>query len=945
MSRLAWIVPLFFVAASAGAEVFSGVASTVVIEVPVEVTVDGEPLRGLTASDFEVLDGGKRQEVTGFEVIDLKTVETGPGRPAAFQLPIVARRHFLLLFDLSFSTPVGIERARQAALELVREELHPADLVAVGRYARARGAELILGFTTDREQVALALEGLEIAHLLERRTDPLKLSFGADLNVGTNAGKGLAAKHYADLSEKARQALYEQGRGDVGALSGSLKELALLMRKIEGRKHVVYLSEGFDDTLLHGATDEARRRELNQAAGTGEYWKVTSDELFGDGGVAGGIEEAVREFRRADCTVHSVDVGGLRAESAQHGHGAGRGGLFTLAAGTGGELYENTNDLGQAMHTLLEKTSVTYLLAFQPQRLKLDGGYHQLKVKLKNPPKGARITHRPGYFAPDPKATPSPLERQLTVAQQLLEGQEGGVIDGAVWVLPRRAGVESGGLADVLVEVDGASLLEGVKGSSLRLEVYVYAMDAAGGMSDVSSQTLTLDLDRAGDTLSRTGLKYSVPLLLPPGEHRVRVLVNDPQTGRTGLRIAGVTMPAEGAAATLPSSPISPEPSEGWLLVRGSRPDLEIEPSDDPFFSGLQALAATPSSSPEVPQLEDGEPENPSEQGFEIAYRRLLRGLSEGERTVLTAEVAELIIATYGERPERLGRLGRSEHEAAQELARRDPEALVPLLLLHHDLVLEYRRRSQPHLVLHGIERVRQLTDGYAQSAGSAGARVLASDVLASLGGHLQESGRSASLELFEHALRLEPSHTAALLGLAAYYEKRGGPYETAVGHLERLVAAHPEHREGCLRLGINLLRLDRDPEGVARLESLLESSENDWVTSLAAQELARHHAREERIPAAIDLLRAALERLPGDQKLHLQLAWLLDRSSEPAAVRRLIEKVARLEPASQPARGRYNQWPRQDLEENRAELRRWCENRLKLVAGVFDDEPAEARP
>ncbi|NJL27391.1 MAG: hypothetical protein HC897_05600, partial [Thermoanaerobaculia bacterium] len=189
-SRRAWFFLLALTVLPAGAEVFTGTASTVVVEVPVEVTVGGEPLRGLTAEDFEIFDGGKPQTVTGFDVVDLATVENRPGRPAALELPISARRHFLLLFDLSFSSPRGTERARQAALELVRENLHPADLVAVGRYDKLRGAELILGFTTDRQQVALAIAGLEAAHLLERRTDPLKLSFNTELGLSSGPGGG-----------------------------------------------------------------------------------------------------------------------------------------------------------------------------------------------------------------------------------------------------------------------------------------------------------------------------------------------------------------------------------------------------------------------------------------------------------------------------------------------------------------------------------------------------------------------------------------------------------------------------------------------------------------------------------------------------------------------------------------------------------------------------------
>src|ERR1700732_3673998 len=38
------------------------------VEIPVQVVRDGEPVRGLTAADFELYEGRKRQVLTGFDV-------------------------------------------------------------------------------------------------------------------------------------------------------------------------------------------------------------------------------------------------------------------------------------------------------------------------------------------------------------------------------------------------------------------------------------------------------------------------------------------------------------------------------------------------------------------------------------------------------------------------------------------------------------------------------------------------------------------------------------------------------------------------------------------------------------------------------------------------------------------------------------------------------------
>src|SRR3954466_11603137 len=97
------IAVLMFVAAAA---VIAQVRETVnvnVIEVPVTVVdSSGNPIRGLTAANFELLDQGKKREVTSFDKIDFGAAESvtaiSPLNPAA-------RRTFLLLFDLGFSTP------------------------------------------------------------------------------------------------------------------------------------------------------------------------------------------------------------------------------------------------------------------------------------------------------------------------------------------------------------------------------------------------------------------------------------------------------------------------------------------------------------------------------------------------------------------------------------------------------------------------------------------------------------------------------------------------------------------------------------------------------------------------------------------------------------------------------------------------------------------------
>jgi len=120
------------------APVFEGTSQVVSVEVPVNVVDrEGQPVRGLTADDFEIWDGNEKQKASSFEVVDLKALEAARevASPGAVQrLPELdsgARRHFLFLFDLTFSTPTSLLRARLAARDFVLRELHPSDLAGV----------------------------------------------------------------------------------------------------------------------------------------------------------------------------------------------------------------------------------------------------------------------------------------------------------------------------------------------------------------------------------------------------------------------------------------------------------------------------------------------------------------------------------------------------------------------------------------------------------------------------------------------------------------------------------------------------------------------------------------------------------------------------------------------------------------------------------------------
>ncbi len=586
---LGWLgaaVALACAAAPAGGQTFAGTAEVVEVEVPVQVVRDGQPVRGLTAADFEIYDGRKKQTVTGFHAVDLASA-------GAAALPLAGRRQFLLFFDLAFSDAQAIVKAREAARELVLKGARSADLVGVATYSAARGPQLVLGFTSDRRQVDSALESLGLVR--SEPNDPLRLVVAR----GGAGGRPLLAERSLEEVSAHNDALVSQlgpeqanlGReanrsaqtAAVTALTRSVSGFAHMLAAIPGRKQIVYFSEGFDSSLLTGSGgasasgasgggsiqtgSEDPTAAADRGVGSSEPILGSTDESFGSSRSVNEVERMLEELRRADCVIQAVDIGGLRAGGEQRAtRTGGKDTLVTLARGTDGELFESSNELSAAMSGILERTSLTYVLSFQPESVKPDGSYHRLRVELKNAPRGTRLSYRAGYYSPKPYASLNPLEKMFETSSRVMGGVDSGAIGSAVLAAPFRAGADRA-YVPVLIEVDGPALLAGKPQGSLPVEIYVYALDAGGAIQDFLVQSLGLDVAKAEPVLRQSGLKFFGHLDLPAGEHSLRTLVRNGATGAFSLRVVPLTVPSFTAGPVL-LPPFFPEPANRWLLSR-----------------------------------------------------------------------------------------------------------------------------------------------------------------------------------------------------------------------------------------------------------------------------------------------------------------------------------------------------------------------------------------
>jgi VWFA-related protein len=572
---------LFAATLFAAAAAFGQVRETVnvnIVEVPVTVVdSSGDPIRGLTAANFELLDQGKKREISSFDKIDFAAPESvsaiSPLNPAA-------RRSFLLLFDLGFSAPNALTRAQDAARRFVKENVQPRDLVAVGTIEVERGFRLLSAFTTDRELIASAIRD----PLTFKGTDPLQLANqtvvyrpegetvsdsgsprGAVAGIGENQRAALEnMREIAAVTTRANEAAVRQR---IEKQVDSLGQLARTLRAVPGRKQIIFLSEGFDAKFLQGRDARATREQREESAAvlSGQVWKVDNDARYGSTSSLSILDRMAQVFRQSDVVLNAIDIQGVRVQNdiVEGSRINSNAGLFMLSRPTGGEIFQNTNDLKQNFSRMLHRQEVVYVLAFQAPMVK-PGAFHDLKVRLIDVPGTAHVSHRAGYYEGGGE---NAAERTLSDAEIIVNDipQDDVRVSALAAAFPV-AGANA--QVPVILEMNGADLAKEAKNNSATAEIYVYAFDSDGVVRDRLYHRLSLDMKKIGDRLRATGVRYYGTLSLPPGTYAVKSLVRAGENEKRGFVRTNVTVAKANEVAVLPPIPIDEAPK--WLLVKGA---------------------------------------------------------------------------------------------------------------------------------------------------------------------------------------------------------------------------------------------------------------------------------------------------------------------------------------------------------------------------------------
>jgi VWFA-related protein len=583
-------------------------ARTAVVGMQVTVTDrDGRPVSGLTAADFEVKDGGKRRAVVALEEIDaLEPVELRDDTPWALQA--AAHRQFVLLFDLSFTNVRGLLRSRKAAAELV-EQLGPNDLIAVATISVESGVKLLVNLTSDRDQAIRAISELGSGHIQED-LDPLHLAVEIGVEVAGmsreelmgqfdhSPADGHVAEFIRDQMKQYKRNASEQYARNVSAYLQALSSLGGALDSVAGRKEVILLSAGFDQTPLLGAAGNEAFAD-SRAVTEGRLWEVQSDSHFGSAEARNDLRQAMQTFGATAGVVHAVDVSGLVGDAdvsqdlGDSRRGAGRETLAQIASSGGGNLIQNTNDLGKALGEILDGTRHFYALAFEPEPSGKPGEYRKLEVKVQG--SGRRVAHRKGYVVPDPALEKHPLTRQLRAAEAIVKGLTGGELRFEAAAFPYR-GAGGAVTLPVTLELHPGDLFAKLDSGIAELEVFGYAVSESGQIEDALAFRGTLNRAALGEEPVQVRTTFRTR----PGLHSLRFVVREMASGQLGARTVSVDVPPFEPGGLVLYPPLVMRTTEERHVL--TRPSLVLPPAEQPFRAGSVAFA------PDLrPQLANGE--------------------------------------------------------------------------------------------------------------------------------------------------------------------------------------------------------------------------------------------------------------------------------------------------------------------------------------------------
>jgi VWFA-related protein len=381
----------------------------------------GRPVKDLTATDFEILEDGVRQEIQSFRQVGSPEHEVAaPDTTAkAGVKPIVKEgspvtlgpNYVALVFDRL--TPGARVLAHDAAVKLVSEGMKPNDFVGV--FGTALNFHIFQQYTNNSQSIRAGIDRAGLQAGGEFGTAREKLSQDRDTlravmtglpatGVAPTGDVGVAGLTAAQLKAEIRMLeTYEDFESDRQGYATTDGLLALVdsLRNVAGRKSVIFFSEGITIPANVQAHFQSVIGSANRAGVT--VYTVDAAGLR--------IDSATAETRKEIDSRSAARLSeiGTTAEGSNGPMTQGlerneriltlnpESGLSRLADQTGGMFIHNSNDLKTRMGQIGDDMNSYYVLTYVPKNLTFDGKFRKTEVKLKR--QGLSIQSRKGYFA------------------------------------------------------------------------------------------------------------------------------------------------------------------------------------------------------------------------------------------------------------------------------------------------------------------------------------------------------------------------------------------------------------------------------------------------------------------------------------------------------------------------------------------------------------------
>jgi VWFA-related protein len=477
----------------------------------------GNPIPGLEAKDFTLLDDGKPQKISH---LSIERAESATGVEKAAS----GSTHDPTPTAFSNSHP---ENAVPTVI--LFDVLNTA---VEDQPAMKKGLLQSLNGIKEGTPVALLILGDDLTVVSDFTTSTISLTKAA------GNGLGLRAEGF--------------GPAIIARKTGNPKRDSLILKatsqafRVEDRERMVRTLAALNLICQQLAPMRGRKSLIWVAGGLSASGQSTE------------VEDAIDKLNDANVAVYTIDARGVLLDSGltaeadtnnltaplQEERELTRGDvLAVMANSTGGVGYYNTNRLDGAIRQALGDRSLVYVLDYYPQHGEWHGKRHKLQVKTSR--SGVRLRYRASYRATLP-ARPNAQEREQMLAEVASSPLDFAGIHFTIELKPGYA-ADPEFVLHVPAEELQWSADEGKMGASLQMWFVQKRATGEDLVTTGSKSDLRLSTG-AYQAVLRDGIALASDVILQRSAAKVRVLLRDGNSGKIG----SVDVPVDSSIAAQP---------------------------------------------------------------------------------------------------------------------------------------------------------------------------------------------------------------------------------------------------------------------------------------------------------------------------------------------------------------------------------------------------------